>query len=201
MSDTSLPIISFYSSQNPSLDYQGRSLDEILAYNDFTLEIEHDYIQILFPLPEPSPFNYYATTIDAPTAKAFRENIDVRSNLRRALARMLAFYGFDYQPDTLTIVPASKPNAAFRNWVKRFNHNHLRITRILRSLRTLGLASEAQALLDALLKVNEMMPGKLGQTSLMFWRRAAERPLQWRPEDEDEAKGGRPGGSSWLKDI
>ena len=78
---------------------------------------------------------------------------------------------------------------AARNWVKRVNHNHLRITRILRSVRILGLEMEAEALwraLDELCDEKELISKK----SRTFWTRAAKRPLYLAPEDEeDEGQG------------
>lgn len=38
-------------------DAEGRSLEDILQFKDSELEYHHDYIQVLFPLPEPSPIN------------------------------------------------------------------------------------------------------------------------------------------------
>ncbi|TGZ81759.1 hypothetical protein EX30DRAFT_340624 [Ascodesmis nigricans] len=87
---------------------------------------------------------------------------------------------------TITITPP--PNAlsqlGFQNWWRRFDHNHLRMTRMIRSLRILGLEDEAQAFYQALLKAKEMFPRGPGKTSYMFWARAAKRPLEIPPEDD-----------------
>ena len=45
-------IIGFYSGTEP--DHRGRYLHEIQRWSDDQLEKVHDYIQWLFPLPEPS---------------------------------------------------------------------------------------------------------------------------------------------------
>ena len=73
--------------------------------------------------------------------------------------------------------------ARAKNWVSRFNHNHLRITRIIRCLRVLGLDEEAKAFFDVVKKVHDDT-GRMGDRSLMFWTRAMERPLYLAPEDE-----------------
>lgn len=121
---------------------------------------------------------------------------------------MLTFYGFALEHDG-TIVLGDNYHLAFKNWVKSFNHNHLRITRILRSLRVLGLEAEAEAFFEALKVVCEC-GGKISARSLLFWTRAAERPLFIAPEDEeDEGRGagflyefeaGRGGGASDTED-
>lgn len=87
-------------------------------------------------------------------------------------------------------LPDAEFRARGRVWVSRFNHNHLRITRIIRSLRVLGLEDEARLFFEAVEGVYEDT-GKIGQRSLMFWRRAMERPLYLAPEDEDDEGMGR----------
>jgi len=50
-------IIRFYDPDVRAKDALGRQLDEILAWPDSRLEASHNYIQMLFPLPEGSPYN------------------------------------------------------------------------------------------------------------------------------------------------
>jgi hypothetical protein len=50
-------ILRFYDPDVPAKDALGRQLDEILAWPDSKLESSHNYIQMLFPLPEGSPYN------------------------------------------------------------------------------------------------------------------------------------------------
>lgn len=66
--------------------------------------------------------------------------------------------------------------------------NHLRISRIIRSLRVLGLEAHAAAYFEALQKVNQDFPNRIGARSMMYWQRAAKRPLYLAPDqDDDEA--------------
>jgi hypothetical protein len=58
------------------------------------------------------------------------------------------------------------------------DHNHLRITRIIRSLRVLGLEDEAHAFRAAL----EEYSTQAGYRSREYWRRAAQRSLNLRPD-------------------
>lgn len=84
----------------------------------------------------------------------------------------------------LEVELASNFSRASRNWVTRFNHNHLRITRIIRSLRVLGLEEEAIAFFSAL--KNVQASSNISSKSLIFWTKAAERPLYIAPEDEED---------------
>lgn len=66
------------------------------------------------------------------------------------------------------------------NWDTRFDHNHLRITRIIRCLRVLGFEDEAKAFHKTL----EATTTRVSSRSREFWRRAAERALNLRPDLE-----------------
>ncbi|KAL8931219.1 MAG: hypothetical protein Q9216_007252, partial [Gyalolechia sp. 2 TL-2023] len=210
----------------------------------------HNYIQYLFPLPEPSPINPSAPIITETTFSAFRSRPELRSQLRRSLTRILQFYGLELiiskgggggggpsspnndsknenedadggdvdrsggageveeqskAPPHYRVHPSPHfYTHASRNWVTRFNHNHLRITRILRCCRVLGLQDEAAAFYAALVDIAEgekQQGGVISPRSLMFWRRAAERPLYLAPEDDDEDADvmGRGKEKHWLR--
>lgn len=195
-------IVQFYDPNIQAKDRRGRTRSSILAWSDDELEYHHDYIQLLFPLPEGSPFNPSAPIIDEATFYAFRSRLELQTQLRASLQRMLYFYGFQFASETgsgrhsqgLQVLNGSNYSEASRNWVRRFNHNHLRITRIIRSLRVLGLEKEAWEFFKALRRVYE--GGRIGQKSMMFWTRAIERPLYLAPEDEDDK-----GGCDFLYDF
>lgn len=85
-------LISFF--EGSKGDYRGRTLLDMLAWPDNELEISHDYIQTLFPLPEVSLVNWNSSIIDRGVFEAFRSRPELRENLRKALKRMLSFYGF-----------------------------------------------------------------------------------------------------------
>ena len=63
-------IIEFYSGTEP--DPRGRYLKEIQRWPDDRLEKFHDYIQWLFPLPEPSGFNVAAPVLNRESIEEFR---------------------------------------------------------------------------------------------------------------------------------
>jgi hypothetical protein len=85
---------------------------------------------------------------------------------------------------TYRIVRASNWRTNFRNWAVRFDHNHLRITRILRCLRILGLQKECDAFFEALKTVFEDPTFNISERSMMYWRRAVTRPLYIAPDDD-----------------
>ncbi|KAL9123443.1 MAG: hypothetical protein Q9187_000013 [Circinaria calcarea] len=186
------PLVRFYDPSIAEADVRGRTLDSILAWSDEKLEAIHNYIQTLFPLPEKSEYAS-APIIDKATFEAFRSRPELQARLRNAFVRVLRFYGFVLtdKHGQLDVVPGRNPSPAYKNWVRNFNHNHLRITRIIRSLRILGLEEEAKAFFAALTDVYEQQyPGRIGPRSMMYWKRAAERPLSLAPaHDKDNGQG------------
>lgn len=199
-SSTLPPPVRFYDPTLLGRDSKGRTLLEILSWNDRKLESCHDYIQTLFPLPEPSPYNYAAPVIDREVFDAFRSRPELRAQFRKSLDRMLQFFGFELynspECDDEQIIIADPKTFHNQKWITRFDHNHLRITRILRSLRVLGLEKEADAFFKMLywmcqaLKCEGPEECVISDTSLKFWTRAAKRPLFLAPEDEgDEGRG------------
>jgi hypothetical protein len=156
-------------------DDQGRTFDEIVGWDDARLEMVHDYIQWIFPLPERSGANSWAPVLDPPTIAAIRNSAEMQGRLRAAFLRMLAFYGFALQGDR--VMEGPRFAAASRNWLHAGNHNHLRLTRMLRSLRVLGLEHEAVTLWETLRALYEREDAAGRRTitaeTVAFWRQAA----------------------------
>ena len=154
-------ILDFYTGIAP--DDHGRMLPDILAWDDRRLETSHDYIQWLFPLPEPSAFSPGAPILTDADIAAFHDRPALHAALEKSLARMRAFYGLP----GITVRQAS--------WATPGNHNLFRISRMLRSLHLLGLEHEALVLfrdLEALYKAGA--GPAIGAETLGYWRRAAQ---------------------------
>lgn len=185
-------LVSFYEHPNGGRDFKGRTLSSILQWPDGELEYSHNYIQVMFPLPERSPVNFQAPVIDRATFDAFHCRPELRARLRESFIRILSFYGFELQEANgrPKISPAAGFVSASKNWVMKFNHNHLRITRIIRSLRVLGLEEEAEAFFAALEHLCQSVDVRISSSSLMFWTRAAKRPLYLAPEQDEDGGDG-----------
>ena len=168
-------IVNFYAGF--TTDARSRSLRQIQSWSDEELERTHDYIQWLFPLTERSAFNSQAPTVDAETIQEFRARPELRENLRASFVRMLAFFGFSLLEDEpLRVVPADDFAGQAQNWLTPSNHNHLRITRILKALRLLGLEEEAAAFfrcLEGLYGKESVTPRpRISEETLSYWRSA-----------------------------
>ena len=149
-------IIGFLSGEQP--DSEGRMLREIQEWPDARLENVHDFIQWMFPLTEPSPVNPEAPVLDPETIREIRSRPEVQQNIRASLERMRGFY----------------ERSGY--WITPGNHNHLRITRILKSLRLMGLDPEAEAFFTWLSEIfhaehSKTRPG-ITARSFDFWTSA-----------------------------
>jgi hypothetical protein len=167
------PILSFYGSGGT--DHAGRTLEEILAWDDWHLEEVHDYIQWLFPLEELSRANPNAPLLTLEDIASFRESPERRQALRQAFIRILAFYGFEAIGSGGATLIRQSPDWRTRsaNWLKPSNHNHLRLTRIMKSLSLLGLDGEARALSFVLLDLAADPKSRaFSRTTIRHWQGA-----------------------------
>lgn len=173
-------IIDFYSGNAP--DDQGRYLTQIQKWSDQRLEAAHDFIQWMFPLKEHSAVNPEAPVLNANTIREFRSRPDLQQNLRASLLRLLSFYGMEIRPGpVLKIERAANFAAQAANWLAPGNHNHLRITRIIKCLRLLGLKEESRVFFDCLSGIyaeeSERQRCAISRETFQFWQSAAHNPL------------------------
>ena len=169
-------IIEFY--RGVATDSEGRRLDEILAWDYIRLELIHDFIQWLFPIPEPSQFNDDAPVLTASQIQTFRADPSLRENLLRSTEKLLGFYGFELVPPPRLAINESDLFAHREHVLYGgFNHNHLRVTRILRSLTLLGWPDIAKLFLERLQASDHR--GTLPPESVEYWSAALKPTNTW----------------------
>ena len=146
------PVLAFL--QGEGVDSRGRSVFDVLGLDNAALERTHDYIQWLFPLPEPSSAVPDAPVLSAGEIEAIRESGLAQIALAAASDRMDAFYRMTH------------------DWLMPNDHNHLRITRIIRSLRLLRGDAEAEAFKAAILARVEATRAPVSARSRGYWQTA-----------------------------
>ncbi|MCJ1226828.1 hypothetical protein MMC12_003482 [Toensbergia leucococca] len=178
------PIVDFYDPDVAAPDSRGRYLSTILHWDNARLESCHNYIQILFPVPEYSIHNSAAPLLNRATFDAFRSRPELRNRLEISFTRILAFFGFRVERNggSFMVVPSENFAERSATWDRPSNHNHLRMSRIIRSLRILGLEREAEAFYLALGRLEAAKSRRFSQSSLKFWNRAARNPLYLSPD-------------------
>ena len=140
--------------QGEGTDDRGRSVFDVLAFDDAALERTHDFIQWLFPLAEPSGAVPDAPVLTPDDVLAIGESGMALCALAAATDRMDAFY------------------RATHDWLMPNDHNHLRITRIIRSLRLLVGDREADAFRAAILARVEATRAPISLRSRGYWATA-----------------------------
>ena len=166
-------LVLFY--QNRAADNQGRMIEEILKWDDEKLERVHDYIQWLFPLPEPSGFNSNAPQLSRDDIADFVMDAQVRTNMLRSFERMLSFYGLEQSQSKETVRRAVKFPERSSSWLSRGNHNFLRITRILHSLFLTGFEKQSEAFYKCLVDIYGANKTIIGSATFEYWRNAVKK--------------------------
>ena len=136
-------------------DFKGRTLESIWSFSDEDIERTHDFIQILFPLNKQSESAFHGYYLDSEDLiEQIRSNSIARENILKSSNWYLSF---------LT-----------RNvwlWNRNYDHNQLRITRVIECLRLLISEDEADKFYDDVLTIIKDN-NKVNQTSLNFWKNA-----------------------------
>ena len=151
-------------------DHQGRLITQIWQFDLQQLESCHDYIQWLFPLDQASQYNPSAPLLTRTDLDEFHHSLVLKNNLLRSLDMMLEFYGFQRQHQQ--IQPSESFNQRTAVWLHPGNHNMLRISRILKSLRLLGLEQYAELFFNTLSQLYLQQPKAIGD-SFAHWQHAA----------------------------
>ena len=137
-------------------DYKGRYFNGILKRSNNYLEKCHTYIQFIFPIDKRSSYSLFAPVVTISEAEELGKDPVIRENMRKAVKRMMDFY-------------------AETNWITRNNHNYLRISRILRSLRLFHLDAEADEFYDFITKIADKHTDVITTKTRGYWERNNEK--------------------------
>lgn len=164
-------LIDFY--RGLGTDSEGRTLSGLWAYSNEELEEVHDFIQWLFPLRTPSRYNPDAPLLSDADVAEFQRDPSLRENLRRSFEVYLAFLGLRYEGDRVVKAADFDSKEVFRYP----DHNWLRITRVLSSIRMLGLEAESRAFWEFLKRLRNDGRSAVTTETFRYWESAAAGPL------------------------
>jgi len=142
-------IVGFLEGKTP--DHRGRILAMLLQQTDHQAETNHDYIQWLFPLDEPSRSVNGAPVLTELDIDEIRQSSLAQANLGESARWFLGFLQRN------------------NHWITKYNHNHLRITRVIRSLRLLASDEVADEFRDKVLAVVGDNLNLVDQKARGFW--------------------------------
>jgi hypothetical protein len=145
-------LVSFLNGSGP--DNSGRYIDQVIEMEDVELEDIHDYIQWLFPLTEPSNAVPNSPILTQEEISLIKEDDSIKDNLFKAKERMEQFY------------------ANNNHWIDEYDHNHLRISRIIKSLNLLLDREIAERFYNKIIdRVNNSENDVSGE-SILNWKEA-----------------------------
>lgn len=137
------------------VDEEGRAIYDIWQFSNDQLEYTHNYIQWIFPLLDWSEMIPGAPYIDKNDVEEIRNDEEIQDNFIHSLAMMQKFY------------------TSHDEWLSPGDHNHYRITRIIKSVSLLNSKENAEEFYKAIMeKVEEKMPVTF--ESLEYWREAVK---------------------------
>jgi hypothetical protein len=160
-------ILTFQLNQSP--DHKGRKIEDIWGFTGFWLEHDHQYIQWLFPIDSQTKFNRHAPILTQEDQEAFRQNPLLKEAQQCSLDVMLKFFGMKRFNDQ--IMPGDNLNIRDHIWLKHGGHNHLRISRIIRSLALCDQLNSAKMFQQVMLET-AMSHGQVEQKTINFWNDA-----------------------------
>lgn len=135
-------------------DGAGRTVFDVVAMDDRAIERTHDFIQWLFPLAELSGANRRAPVLSSADVEEVQACGMCQVALAAATDRMSAFYSRN------------------THWLVPHDHNHLRITRIIKSLRLLRGDDEADEFRAMILGLDEAADRPASVDSRRYWTTA-----------------------------
>lgn len=139
-------------------DHAGRTYQDILDQDDQWLEYTHDWVQWCFPLFEKSQSVKSAPTLESSNeVEVIKTCSSCQENMRLGLIRYAEFL---------------RDND---HWLRYHDHNHLRITRVVKS--TMMLMSEEQAgeFYSYVIKnIGSRKGDKPSSVSARYWKLALE---------------------------
>ena len=139
---------------NESCDDKGRMLSDIYKFSDREIEATHDFIQIVFPLAEPSFWSSNKYFIES---QKQIDSLSKNKKVREAILQSASWY-----------ISFLKRN---NHWKNVNNHNLKRITRMIKSVRLIAGDIEADKIKKEITSIPNIEK-LVGQNSIKYWKKA-----------------------------
>lgn len=165
-----MDIVQFYRGEIPN--NEGNFIDEILSWSFDRLEMDHSYIQWLFPLEEKSNFNIDAPILTTNDIKEFRKDVILQEKFLFSFHKILLFFGFVLEGNNIRVQIDGEYHKDAKWLFRGFNHNMLRITRVLRSLYLLEQEELSKKFLEVLRNYRDCV----SENTWNFWESAIVEP-------------------------
>ena len=132
-------------------DNRGRDIAAIYSLSDQEIESTHDFIQWIFPLQEASRAVLNAPVLSNHDVRHIQESEIAQENLAKSAEWYLGFLMRN------------------KHWVTKYDHNHLRITRAIKSIRLLVGDQEADSFRSKIFKILGDGSLHIDSKAVSFW--------------------------------
>jgi len=163
-----MPIVDFYSGK--ATDTSGRNLREIHTWIITSWKMSMITFNGCFRWPSPVSIIHLHTFLMRNKSLNFTRMPNYEQSYCHRFDIMLGFYGFER--NNMSIIRSNKWEERNPNWLRTGNHNHLRLTRIFRSLSILGLKDYAYALFEVLNAIFAERSNVISDTTMEYWKHA-----------------------------
>lgn len=167
-----MQIVDFYRGERGN--NVGHTLADMMTWTNGQLEMDHDWVQWVFASNERSMMNGEAPVLTKDESKIFESDPELQDKVKQSFIRMLTFLDFKLTKDDESGVFIEPKDDNIPWWIRgSFNHNMLRMTRVLKCLRLTGLTQYAMAMYDALREFKD----KVSHNTWSYWHGAVFDPL------------------------
>ena len=147
----------------------GHTFEEVMRFDDYEWDVEHSFIQWLFPNKVPSRINLDAPVLSPIDIMVYQDDPRLRQRCLKAINRFLSFLGVRWTEGACVRDLHFRKNS--RYWLCSTSHNHLRITRFLHFCVGIGRHELAESMLFFLLKECEVMNNP-PSVAMRYWQDA-----------------------------
>lgn len=152
---------------NETSTHEGHLISDIWQLDSFWLEHNHKYIQWLFPIDTGTKFNKHAPVLSKSDIEAFKSNPELKLVQQKSLDLMVTFFGIERHSMEFKAAPGL--NIKEHIWLKFGGHNHLRITRMIRSLALCDQPYLAKAFQQAMISISKQHGDNINSTTKQYW--------------------------------
>ena len=133
-------------------DSNNRCIQDIWEMNDREIENTHNFIQWIFPLSERSEAVPNSPIVSEEEIYQIKNSELAQNNIKKSSDWFLGFLERN------------------KYWICYSNHNHLRITRAIKSLRLIHSNKEAEKFKTDIFNLIEGNEDKISSISIEFWK-------------------------------
>ena len=161
-------------------DHLGRTAQDYLKFTNDDWEACHNHVQWAFPSHVPSGYNPDAPVLDR-TETFFKEmSVLEMLTIKNLVIAYMESLGIEMHGSNFmqTYKRDLDGEAYLPHWITPFNHNYLRLTRVLNILYYVDI-DWCEGLYRLLLRTAEQNPDAISRETLVYWGKASVGSIEY----------------------